>query len=309
MAKILAPPMTQFVDANGHPYAGGTVETYIPGTTTAKNTWSDHGATALNTNPVVLDASGRAFILGDGEYRLIVRDALGNLVYDGWTTSLVSTAMQPVIIAATTADAVALLGIADMITSAVSTETSRAETAEAGLQTQITNEVNRAVAAENSLRTDLNAEIARAEAAEAALRASFTATGRFQIYTAHTQDTTLTITVPSTATAVRVTLNANAGSADDVGGWTNFGTGDFLRDGVLINRVGQQTAPETVGGSPPPVFPPPPAYPLGPFDYPGTGSHTYTMHFYSFRSVSGEYIDWPSTMAGNAYCYILLELA
>ena len=62
MAKILAPPMTQFVDANGHPYAGGTVETYIPGTTTAKDTWQDHAASALNTNPVVLDASGRAFI-------------------------------------------------------------------------------------------------------------------------------------------------------------------------------------------------------------------------------------------------------
>jgi len=172
MAKPLQTPSPQFCDANGNPYAGGTLATYIPGTTTPKDTWTDHTASALNTNPIVLDAAGRCVLFGDGEYRIILRDSLGNLVFDQWTTSLVSTFMQPVIMAPDAATARSLLGIDN---SAVDAETERAEAAEANLQSQITAEVSRATAAETSLRNDLNAEIARAEAAESALSAQIAA--------------------------------------------------------------------------------------------------------------------------------------
>ena len=59
----------QFSDANGHPYAGGTLELLVPGTTTPKDTWTDPDGAALNTNPIVLDAAGRCIVYGDGAYR------------------------------------------------------------------------------------------------------------------------------------------------------------------------------------------------------------------------------------------------
>lgn len=72
----------QFIDANGKPLDGGTVDFYIPNTTTRKNTWQDQALTILNTNPVVLDAAGRAVIWGTGSYRQILKDKHGNLVWD-----------------------------------------------------------------------------------------------------------------------------------------------------------------------------------------------------------------------------------
>lgn len=71
-----------FLDGNGKPLAGGTVDFYIPSTLTRKNTWSDIGLTVLNANPVILDGSGTAIIFGNGQYRQIVKDSLGNLIWD-----------------------------------------------------------------------------------------------------------------------------------------------------------------------------------------------------------------------------------
>src|SRR4029077_8442571 len=120
-------PEQQFNDADGHPYAGGSLATYVRGTTTPKQTWLDPGQAALNTNPVILDAAGRCLLWGDGDYRLILRDAAGNLIWDIAATSLVSAAMYPVVSAPTIADAVHLLGLDDTVTaaelaSAISTE-------------------------------------------------------------------------------------------------------------------------------------------------------------------------------------------
>lgn len=85
MATLLPPPEIQFIDENGNPVAGGAVFFYVPNTTTPKPTWQDSGATILNTNPVILDAAGRAIIYGSGVYRAVVYDALGDLVYDQLT--------------------------------------------------------------------------------------------------------------------------------------------------------------------------------------------------------------------------------
>jgi microcystin-dependent protein len=81
-ATLLPNGKQQFLSSNGAPLAGGTIQFYIPGTTTPKDTWQDAGQTILNTNPVVLDAAGRATIFGLGAYRQIVRDSAGNLIWD-----------------------------------------------------------------------------------------------------------------------------------------------------------------------------------------------------------------------------------
>lgn len=87
-ASILPPAKTTFNDQNGKPLTSGTVDFYVPNTTTRKTTWQDSGETIPNTNPVSLDAAGRALILGDGSYRQVVKDRYGNLVWDQVTSSL-----------------------------------------------------------------------------------------------------------------------------------------------------------------------------------------------------------------------------
>jgi len=87
-ASILPPAKTTFNDQNGKPLTNGTVDFYVPGTTTRKTTWQDSAESIPNTNPVTLDGSGRALILGDGAYRQVVKDRNGNLIWDQVTSSL-----------------------------------------------------------------------------------------------------------------------------------------------------------------------------------------------------------------------------
>ena len=49
----------QFFDGNGKPLALGNLYYYVAGTTTPQNTYSDSAGTIPNTNPIVLDGSGR----------------------------------------------------------------------------------------------------------------------------------------------------------------------------------------------------------------------------------------------------------
>jgi len=124
MTSLLPTPEVQFIDENGAPYAGGTIAFYIPGTLTPKSTWQDALQVTLNTNPVVLDAAGRAIIFGDGDYRAILKDALGNEIYDQLTSSTlpesdISPAMLPVVEAATLATARNLMGITAAIAAAI----------------------------------------------------------------------------------------------------------------------------------------------------------------------------------------------
>ncbi len=89
LAQALLPNgQQQFTDSNGAPLANGSVYFYYPGTTTAKTTWQDEGETTPNTDPVVLNAAGRAQIWGSGLYREIVYDANGNLIFDAVTGSV-----------------------------------------------------------------------------------------------------------------------------------------------------------------------------------------------------------------------------
>lgn len=83
MAGEAIPPGKQtFVDDTGRPLVGGLLYHYEPGTDTFRDTWQDEGETALNTNPIVLDARGQASIWGGGLYRQRLTDANGNAVWD-----------------------------------------------------------------------------------------------------------------------------------------------------------------------------------------------------------------------------------
>lgn len=184
MVAPVPTPELQFCDADGNPYAGGTLETYVYGTTTPKETWADHEGLALNTNPIVLDAAGRCLVYGDGEYRIVLRDADGNLVYDQYATTIVSAAMQPVIIAPDLATARRLMGIDDAIAAAVAVETARAEAAEAAISAANTAETARATARETELQNNLAEERNARIASDANLQALIDAGGVSGAFTA-----------------------------------------------------------------------------------------------------------------------------
>ncbi len=88
-------PRTQFLDASGALLAGGSVTTYIPGTFTPITTYIDADGSIANDNPATLDALGSVSIWADGLVRLIVKDALGNLIYDQVGGSIVPMATTP----------------------------------------------------------------------------------------------------------------------------------------------------------------------------------------------------------------------
>ena len=86
-AALLPNAKQTFLDNNGKPLSNGKVYFYVPNTSTLKTTWQDADQSVANTNPVILDAAGRAIIYGDGEYRQVVRDRNNNLIWDQVTTS------------------------------------------------------------------------------------------------------------------------------------------------------------------------------------------------------------------------------
>jgi hypothetical protein len=165
MAAVLIASPQQFCDADGAPYAGGTLATFAPGTSTPKATWSDPYLASLNTNPVVLDSAGRCVVYGDGDYRLMLNDASGNLIWDQPSSTIVSAAMQPVMAAPTLAAAMQTLGV----NAAIADEATARSEADSTLTNNLNAEVVRAEAAESTLTTDLNNEVTRATAAENAI--------------------------------------------------------------------------------------------------------------------------------------------
>ncbi|MHC1670435.1 hypothetical protein ACODUO_14840 [Stenotrophomonas maltophilia] len=77
-------PAPVFLDLLGlQPLANGRLQFYEIGTTTPKNTWSDPSLTIPNSNPVVLDSSGRSNtnIWLDGAYSVRLLDSLGATVW------------------------------------------------------------------------------------------------------------------------------------------------------------------------------------------------------------------------------------
>lgn len=76
MSKLAPFVFWQSFDDDGNPLSGGKVYTYDAGTTTNKETYTDSSESAQNTNPIILDADGRADIwLASGAYKFIIKDA------------------------------------------------------------------------------------------------------------------------------------------------------------------------------------------------------------------------------------------
>jgi hypothetical protein len=168
-------PEWQWSDANGTPYAGGSITTYIQGTSTPKSTWTDPGLTALNTNPVILDAAGRSLMFGDGAYRLVLRDIHGNLIFDIPATTIVSAAMGPVVSAPTIPDALNLLGVNALI-SAEATARSNADSAEQNARIAADNAITGAyTAADTTLQTNITNEAGSRAAADTNLQSQISA--------------------------------------------------------------------------------------------------------------------------------------
>lgn len=67
---------------NGAPLVGGFLYTFRAGTVTPEDTFTDSGLTVPNSNPIVLDAGGRATVfLAETTYKFVLRDPLGNLIW------------------------------------------------------------------------------------------------------------------------------------------------------------------------------------------------------------------------------------
>lgn len=92
VAHPIPPARQSFRDADGTPLVAGTVEFYVPATSTLIDTYRDPAGAVPNTHPIVLDARGEAAIYGNGSMRQVLRDALGNLIWDQITDTLPSVA-------------------------------------------------------------------------------------------------------------------------------------------------------------------------------------------------------------------------
>lgn len=82
MASVLLSPYgngQQFFDDNGIPLAGGLIYTYQAGSSTPLATYTTNSGTIANSNPIVLDASGRTpaevWLFTGYSYKFILKNA------------------------------------------------------------------------------------------------------------------------------------------------------------------------------------------------------------------------------------------
>lgn len=81
--QYLAPIVNdQQVDVNGDPLSGGTIETYLAGTSTPARTTSDRAGLVENTWPIVLNVlgvneQGSVWVVGGQEYKFVIKDENG----------------------------------------------------------------------------------------------------------------------------------------------------------------------------------------------------------------------------------------
>lgn len=84
IAIVIPDPVKQFTDGSGAPYAAGKLYSYDAGVgLTPRLTYADANLTIPNTNPVVLDAAGRATIfLDQAIYRFVLTNVLDQQQWD-----------------------------------------------------------------------------------------------------------------------------------------------------------------------------------------------------------------------------------
>ncbi len=97
ITRLRYPKGYQFFDANGAPLALGNLFYYAAGTTTPLNTYSDSGGTVANTNPIVLDGSGRldvdVYLGSTSNYKEVLTTASATVA--PWPDDNIPLASQP----------------------------------------------------------------------------------------------------------------------------------------------------------------------------------------------------------------------
>lgn len=83
MFGLLPPLKASFDDDNGNPLTNGRLYSYIAGSTTPVDTFTDASGSTTNDNPIVLNARGEANVwLSDQVvYKFVLEDSLGNEIY------------------------------------------------------------------------------------------------------------------------------------------------------------------------------------------------------------------------------------
>jgi hypothetical protein len=90
MAVIYTPHFSVFFDNNGVPLAGGKLYTYAAGTTTPKATYTTAAGNIANSNPITLDAYGRAILFISGAYKFVLKDANDVAIPNGTTDNIIA---------------------------------------------------------------------------------------------------------------------------------------------------------------------------------------------------------------------------
>jgi hypothetical protein len=91
MSSPLLYPFFRGYLASGAPNAGGSVSTFVAGTSTPLSTFADAGLTTPNANPTLLDANGEAIMyVGPFSYKLVEKDPLGATLrtFDNYSPNL-----------------------------------------------------------------------------------------------------------------------------------------------------------------------------------------------------------------------------
>lgn len=97
ITRLRYPKGYQFFDANGAPLALGNLYYYAAGTTTPLDTYSDSAGTVANTNPIVLDGSGRldvdVYLGSTSNYKEVLTTASATVA--PWPDDNIPLASQP----------------------------------------------------------------------------------------------------------------------------------------------------------------------------------------------------------------------
>ena len=102
MSRLFSPAFNQqFFDENGKPLAAGKLYTYVAGSSTPVATYKAITGSAMNTNPIILDAAGYAdFVLEVGaSYKFVLKDKNDFLIkqWDNVTAADVSSVIEELI--------------------------------------------------------------------------------------------------------------------------------------------------------------------------------------------------------------------
>lgn len=77
--SLFAGAGTQLFDNNGDPLSGGLIYTYAAGTTTPATTYTSSSGSTPNSNPIVLDSSGRVsgeiWLVYNATYKFVIKDS------------------------------------------------------------------------------------------------------------------------------------------------------------------------------------------------------------------------------------------